>query len=180
MIFKETSIPGAFEITFQKFEDNRGAFVKTWNEKLFLDAGISFRSLESFYSISGKDVLRGMHFQIPPYQHAKLVHCPVGAILDVLLDLRTDSPAYGSFVAVELSEKNNKALLIPEGCAHGFLSLTENAMTVYQVSSIHYLPADQGILWNSFGMDWPAVSPVVSARDSAFPEFNNFRSTFTL
>jgi dTDP-4-dehydrorhamnose 3,5-epimerase/CDP-3, 6-dideoxy-D-glycero-D-glycero-4-hexulose-5-epimerase len=180
MIFDKTNIPGVYEILFRKFEDTRGVFVKTWNSELFSDNGVSFQSLESFYSISAKDVLRGMHFQLPPYQHAKLVYCPIGSILDVILDIRIDSPAFGKCVAIELSETNNKAIYLPEGCAHGFLSLSDNSMTVYQVSTIHSPAADQGILWNSFGFNWPIDSPLISSRDSEFPEFQMFNSPFKL
>lgn len=119
-----------------------------------------------------------MHFQLPPHQHAKIVCCPQGAILDVLLDLRKDSNTYGHFFSAELSAANHQALYIPEGFAHGFQSLTDNAMTLYLVSSAYQSDADTGILYNSFGMNWPGANQIISDRDLSFPAFTGWRSPF--
>ena len=119
-----------------------------------------------------------MHFQLPPYQHAKIVFCPHGAILDVIIDLRKDSPTYKQYFHQELSEKNHKAFFIPEGFAHGFKALTENAMTYYLVSSEYHKESDTGIRYDSFGFDWDVKSPIISPRDLSFSSLENFQSPF--
>lgn len=119
-----------------------------------------------------------MHFQMPPYQHSKIVYCPVGAILDVILDLRKGSATFGEFHAQELSESNHLAYYIPEGFAHGFKALTEGAMTYYLVSSVYNKDADTGIRWDSFGFNWDCASPIISARDISFESLKCFQSPF--
>ncbi len=119
-----------------------------------------------------------MHFQLPPHQHSKIVFCPHGAILDVIVDLRRDSPTYGQHFAEELSAANHKAYFIPEGCAHGFKALTEDAMTYYLVSSEYNKDADTGIAYNSFGFDWGVASPIISERDKTFPALGAWESPF--
>jgi len=171
-------LPGAQVIDLPAFADNRGAFVKTFNDSLFRESGICFGLKESYFSVSAKDVIRGMHFQTPPHQHAKIVFCPVGAILDVIVDLRKGSPAYGQHYAQVLSAENHKAYYIPEGFAHGFKSLTEGAVTYYLVSSEYSQPHDTGILYNSIGFDWQLQEPVISARDLSFPALEAFDSPF--
>ena len=109
-----------------------------------------------------------MHFQTEPHAQAKPVYCPHGAILDVILDMRKDSPSYGKYFAAELSAENGHSLFIPEGFAHGFLALTEGAVTSYLLNKEHQPEADTGILWNSFGFEWPVENPIVSERDRGF------------
>lgn len=123
-------------------------------------------------------MIRGMHFQTPPAQHAKIVFCPVGEILDVVLDLRKNSPTFGQHFSQILSAENHLALYIPEGCAHGFRALTEGAMTFYLVSSVHNPAHDKGIRWDSFGFDWGAEAPVMSERDGSFPQMQDYDSPF--
>ncbi|RYD50878.1 MAG: dTDP-4-keto-6-deoxy-D-glucose epimerase [Sphingobacteriales bacterium] len=165
-------------LTLPHFTDLRGSFTKTFHEDTLQAAGIEFTLRESYYSVSGKDVIRGMHFQTPPAQHAKIVFCPVGKILDVVLDLRKHSSTYGQHFSQVLSAENHLALYIPEGCAHGFRALTEGAMTFYLVSSVHSPAHDSGIRWDSFGFDWGAETPVMSERDQTFPEWTDFNSPF--
>ncbi|MCC6185846.1 MAG: dTDP-4-dehydrorhamnose 3,5-epimerase family protein [Chitinophagaceae bacterium] len=165
-------------IQLPHFADTRGQFVKSFNDQLFQGFGINFQLKESYYSFSGKDVIRGMHFQLPPHQHAKIVFCPVGKILDVALDLRKDSPKYGQAFAQILSSENNKAYYIPEGFAHGFKALTEGALTYYLVSSGYHPASDTGIAYNSFGFDWECALPIMSERDTSFINFNDFESPF--
>src|SRR5690606_13081200 len=129
--FESLPLDGAFEITLPVFTDERGAFRKVFNDDLFRDQGIHFELRESYYSLSAGSVIRGMHFQLPPYQHSKIVYCPVGRILDVIVDLRNRSSSYGAHYATELSADNARAIYIPEGFAHGFLSLTAGAVTAY-------------------------------------------------
>lgn len=176
--FEETPLKGVFTITLPAFFDVRGSFVKPYNEEAFLEAGISFQLRESYFSFSKKDVIRGMHFQLPPHQHSKIVYCPNGAILDVIIDLRKGSPTYGQYYAQELSAENHKAYFIPEGFAHGFKALTDNAMTYYLVSSGYNKESDTGILYNSLGFDWGIENPVISERDLSFTSLTEFASPF--
>ena len=158
--------------------DARGSFVKTFNESALSGHGISFTLAESYFSISKKDVIRGMHFQLPPWQHSKIVFCPVGAILDVIVDLRKNSPTYRQHYAHELSADNHMAYYIPEGFAHGFKSLTDGAMTYYLVSSGYSKEHDTGIRYDSIGFDWGVKEPVISTRDLSFVGMGEFESLF--
>ncbi len=165
-------------LSLPHFTDLRGSFTKVFHEDSLREKGIDFTLRENYYSISGKDVIRGMHFQTPPAQHAKIVFCPVGEILDVVLDLRKNSPTFGQHFSQILSAENHLALYIPEGCAHGFRALTEGAMTFYLVSSVHNPAHDKGIRWDSFGFDWGAEAPVMSERDGSFPQMQDYDSPF--
>lgn len=176
--FQSLPLAGAFRFIMPAFNDDRGDFVKIFQEPLFREANIHFELKESYFSLSRKEVIRGMHFQLPPFQHSKIVFCTRGAILDVLLDLRKSSDTYGSHFAAELSEDNHCGLFIPEGFAHGFKALTENAMTGYLVSSAYNKASDTGIRWDSFGMDWQSADPVISSRDRSFVPFPDFSSPF--
>jgi dTDP-4-dehydrorhamnose 3,5-epimerase len=159
---------GAYLIHLFRVEDERGVFFKPFNRDLFLAAGIDFEPRESICSVSGKNVLRGMHFQKQPHAQAKLVYCPHGAILDVILDIRPESATYGQYYSIELSAQNGLSLYIPEGFAHGFLSLSDMALTSYLMNREYAPDADSGILWNSFGFDWPVRNPLISERDQGF------------
>lgn len=165
-------------IDLPAFEDARGLFVKTFNDDLFQSMGIHFQLKESYFSISTKDVIRGMHFQMPPHQHAKIVFCPIGAIIDVALDLRKNSPTYGQCFPQLLSAENHKAYYIPEGFAHGFKSLTQDSLTYYLVSSGYNPACDSGIAFDSFGFDWECKEPIMSDRDKNFIGLDNFESPF--
>lgn len=169
---------GAFLIDLPAFGDNRGSFIKVFQHHFFEQEGISFQLQESYFSLSGKDVIRGMHFQLPPHDHAKIVCCPSGAILDVIVDLRKQSPTYGQHYATELSAANHRAYYIPSGFAHGFKALTEQAMTCYLVSSEHSKEHDTGIRFDSFGLDWDCPQPVLSERDLSFSPLADFDSPF--
>lgn len=166
--FDTIPLAGAYLITLPSSADDRGKFVKTFHDTTLKENGINFTLRESYFSISNKDVIRGMHFQLPPHQHAKVVFCPQGAILDVIVDLRKDSATYGQYFAHELSAANNKAYYIPEGFAHGFKSLTDDAITYYLVSSEYNQQSDTGISYDSIGFDWGVVNPILSARDQSF------------
>ncbi len=169
---------GAKLITMPASRDARGSFVKTYHQTMFAQAGVHFTLRESYYSFSHKDVIRGMHFQLPPHQHSKVVFCPVGAIMDVIVDLRRASATYGHHYAAELSAANNKACFIPEGFAHGFRALTDNAMTCYLVSSEYNAAHDTGIRYDSIGYDWQVAAPILSARDLSFGALKDFVSPF--
>lgn len=178
MIFEPLPLKGAFLVTFPAPTDNRGLFVKTFHDTTFRSHGVGFELKESYFSISKKNVIRGMHFQTPPYHHSKVVFCPQGAILDVIVDLRKDSPTYGQHYAHELSQKNHKGYFIPEGFAHGFKALTDDAMTYYLVSSEHNKAHDTGIRFDSLGIDWGMGDHIVSERDMSFETFSSFNSPF--
>lgn len=168
MIIKQTPLDGVFEIENKKFEDHRGIFVKTFNSDIFGEKGLEIDFKESFYSISQKDVVRGMHYQLPPHDHVKLVYVTDGEILDVALDIRKNSVTYGKHYFTKLSRENSKSLYISKGFAHGFLTLSKSATVVYLTSTIHSPESDSGIHWNSFGFDWGITMPIISQRDSDF------------
>jgi dTDP-4-dehydrorhamnose 3,5-epimerase len=171
-------LQGACIIEFPSSQDNRGVFVKTFHDSSLRSAGIEFQLRESYFSISHKDVIRGMHFQLPPHQHSKIVFCPQGAILDVIVDLRKYSLTYGQHHACVLSANNHLGYYIPEGFAHGFKSLSNDAITYYLVSSEYSKEHDTGVRYDSIGYDWQMENPIVSARDLSFGRLDEFESTF--
>jgi len=173
-----TELAGLHVIRPRVFEDARGSFVKTFHAPAFQEAGLPFEPQEEFFSTSAKNVLRGMHFQLPPAAHAKLVYCVAGRVLDVVLDLRKSSPTFSRSHARELNDKNRELLFIPIGFAHGFLALEDGATMVYQTSTVHSPAQDAGIRWNSFRFDWPVKTPVLSERDRKFPALRDFPSPF--
>jgi dTDP-4-dehydrorhamnose 3,5-epimerase len=175
--FISLEIPGTFLVNNFTAADDRGVFVKTYHEEKFAAQGIACHFTESYYSVSHQNVIRGMHFQLPPYQHEKMVYVTAGKILDVILDIRTASPTYGKYISLEL-KGGGDSVFIPKGCAHGFMALTPDATVVYNVTSLYNAEADTGILYNSFGFSWPVSTPVLSARDRNFVAFNNFKSPF--
>ncbi len=173
-----TELPGLQIIRPRIFQDARGSFVKTYHRDVFRELGLNFEPREEFFSTSAKNVLRGMHFQLPPTAHAKLVYCITGRVLDVVLDLRKDSPTFGRSYGRELSAVNREMFFIPSGFAHGFLALEDNATMVYQTSTVHSPTHDAGVRWDSFDFDWPVKNPVLSDRDQKFPPLREFNSPF--
>ena len=133
---------------------------------------------ETYYSVSERHVLRGMHFQVPPQQHAKLVYCVQGAVLDVTVDLRRDSLSFGRSFSIELDGDDPCGIYIPEGFAHGFLTLSAQAILSYFVTSIYAPDCDSGIRWNSIGFDWPQRDVILSERDAGFLAIADFESPF--
>ena len=162
------------------FTDNRGLFVKTFHDTTLQEDGVDFQLKESYFSISKKDVIRGLHFQLPPHQHSKIVFCPKGAILDVMVDLRKDSPTYRQCATQVLSAENHCAFYIPEGFAHGFKALTDDAMTYYLVSSEYHKDSDTGVRYDIIGLDWEVTNPILSERDLSFPLLADFFSPFKM
>jgi dTDP-4-dehydrorhamnose 3,5-epimerase len=173
-------LQGAFLITLPFSTDHRGSFTKTFHDANLRASGITFQLKESYYSFSKAGVIRGMHFQLPPHQHSKVVFCPQGAILDVIVDLRADADTYGQCYATVLSADNHKAYFIPEGFAHGFKALTDDAMTYYLVSSEYSKDHDTGIRYDSLDFDWEVDNPIISARDLSFPTLAHFQSPFRM
>ena len=180
LLFRSIAAPlvGVKLLEPRRFSDERGSFIKTYHEAAWREAGIDFDMKEEYHSVSHRGVLRGMHFQTPPHDHAKVVYCPHGRVKDVLLDLRRNSPTFGQSLARELSAENRMIVVIPAGIAHGFLSLDENSILVYKTGTVHSPEHDAGIRWDSFGFEWGHSAPVVSSRDAAFPSFANFSSPF--
>lgn len=176
--FTESKLSGCFVIQFPVAHDYRGHFVKTIQRSVFEAQGLEADFKECFYSTSYENVLRGMHFQTPPSDHAKLVYCTAGAIYDMALDLRVGSPTYGQYEVYELSSNASNAVYLPRGIAHGFYAREAPAIMVYHVTSEHDPAHDEGIRWNSFGAVWPTDTPIVSPRDAAFVSLKDFKSPF--
>lgn len=173
-----TSIPGCTEIRPRIHRDARGRFVKVFHRQAFAAAGLNTEYPEEFYSVSCRGVIRGLHFQLPPMDHIKLVYCVAGEVQDAVLDLRQGSPAYGRYALIELSADVGNMVYIPRGLAHGFCTLSETATLVYKISSVYSPTHDCGVRWNSAGIPWAATEPVLSERDCTHPPFWTFRSPF--
>lgn len=173
-----TILEGCAEVRLQPHRDARGLFLKTYHETTFRDLGLGTTWREEFISTSSKGVIRGMHFQVPPHQHAKFVVCLAGRVLDVALDLRAGSPTYGRCAAVELSAEMANGLYVPEGFAHGFLALEDGSTLHYKVSSMHEPEYDWGLRWDGIGFDWPVTEPILSARDTTFGTLADFQTPF--
>jgi dTDP-4-dehydrorhamnose 3,5-epimerase/CDP-3, 6-dideoxy-D-glycero-D-glycero-4-hexulose-5-epimerase len=170
-------LSGCYLIGCDSFEDLRGTFVKTYHENSYRELGITFTMREEYRSVSKKDVIRGMHFQSPPFEHEKIISCFQGGILDVLLDLRKGD-GYGRIASVELCGGDGRLIYIPKGIAHGFLSLESNSLMLYKTSNIHMPEHDCGVRWDSFGFDWGIEDPIVSSRDQQHVEFNKLKTVF--
>jgi dTDP-4-dehydrorhamnose 3,5-epimerase len=173
-------LPNTYLIKLNRSNDERGSFVKTFNRSSL--GGISpevgnFDFQEEFYSISNENVLRGMHFQLPPHQHDKIVYCASGVVCDVLLDLRSGEN-YGKYFTFCLNSEIPEILFIPEGVAHGFMSLSNNSLMVYKTSSEYSPEHDFGIHYNTFGYTWINQEPIVSTRDQKHIDFSKFKSPF--
>jgi len=178
MYIEETFIPGLKLIHLNKFIDNRGSFIKVFNEDFFAENGLETNFKESYYSISAKNVIRGMHFQVPPFEHTKLVYLNQGKIVDVVLDIRKTSATFGQHFSINLDTENPILIYIPVGCAHGFLSMEDNSIVTYLQTSVYNPKCDSGIKFDSFGMDWKLTNHSISSRDNSFLNLNQFNSPF--
>lgn len=170
--FRKLSIPDVILITSEVFKDERGFFMETYKKSIFEKAGIQESFMQDNYSRSQKNVLRGLHYQIPPMEQAKLVRCVKGEVFDVVVDIRKDSPYYGKWIGDYLSEENKSMLYIPSGFAHGFLVLSEEADIVYKASKEYSCQHERGILWKdpSIAIEWPLKGePVLSEKDKKLP-----------
>lgn len=168
-LIESEPLPGVYVIKYPRFVDDRGLFLKGYNRVQFQDIGILFEPAEQFLSCSALGVLRGMHFQTGTSAHEKLVICPIGKVLDVVVDVRPTSKHFNQPISVELSGESPRALFIGKGYAHGFLSLTDNAWMQYFTSTVHDPGQDTGVLWSSIAFNWPIKNPILSARDSVHP-----------
>ena len=180
MNITKTDIQGLIIIEPQIFKDSRGAFFESWNAKKFKQLGINEDFVQDNQSVSSKGVLRGLHFQNPPYAQAKLVRVLKGSVLDVAVDLRKNSTTYGMHVSVILSEENNKSFFIPKGFAHGFLSLEDNTVFSYKCSGYYNKESEGSLLWNDedLKIDWQIDNPLVSEKDLQADLFKNFKTKF--
>lgn len=174
MKFHQTEIPGAFVVDLEAREDNRGFFARTWCRSEFERHGLNADVVQANMSYNARrGTLRGMHFQVAPHAEAKLVRCTRGAIFDVIVDLRPDSSTYRRWVGVELSADNRRALYIPEGCAHGFMTLEDHTDVMYQVTASYAPGAEGGVRYDdpAFGIEWPLPVAVISDKDTAWEDF---------
>jgi len=164
-------------IELSKIDDKRGYFIKSFN-KSEADKPIPFEIYEQFYTHSIKNVLRGFHFQHPPYEQAKIIHCIQGEILDVIIDIRKNTKNYGKIYSYYLSSKNPSALYIPATFAHAFLCVSDNCLVNYNLNNEYSSKLESGISWESVDFSWPIKKPIVSDRDKSFVDFKNFESPF--
>jgi len=166
--FSETLLNGVFIVEQDVNKDIRGSLVKNYHRESFEKAGLEADFKESYYTRSKEDVIRGMHFQIPPHDHCKLVTVIQGTIVDVILDLRENSSTFKHYIAIELSRENRKSIYIPRGCAHGFGVLSDTAVAFYMVTTQYAPDHDSGIRFDSFGYKWEINQPILSERDKSF------------
>lgn len=180
MQIKETKIPGLLIIKPQVFEDSRGYFFESHSELKLKEAGVDVKFVQDNESKSQKGVLRGMHFQHPPYTQGKLVRVIKGAVLDVAIDLRVGSPTYGQWDSIVLSEDNKLMYWVPEGFAHGFLTLENDTIFFYKCTKLYNKEAEGSIRWNDpeLGIKWGTNKPILSEKDKTTPLFKDLKSPF--
>jgi dTDP-4-dehydrorhamnose 3,5-epimerase len=172
MIFHGTKLPGAFEIHLDPRADDRGFFARTWCKKEFKSHGLNPELVQCSTSFNTrKGTLRGLHYQAPTHAETKLVRCIRGAIYDVVVDLRPQSPTFKEWIAVLLTDKKRNMVYVPEGCAHGFLTLEDESEVFYQISEFYDAESSRGVRWDdpAFQITWPAKLEVISERDRTYP-----------
>ena len=174
MTFTETAIAGAYVVDVERFEDERGFFARAWGAADFDGRGLASRLAHISLSVNRRaGTLRGLHYQAPPFAEVKIVRCTRGAIYDVAVDLRRGSPTYLQWTGMELSPANQRMLYIPDGCAHGFLTLADDSEMLYLISA-EYSPAHaRGVRWNdpAFGIRWPGEVRVINERDRTYADY---------
>lgn len=174
MILVETPLDGAFVIELERLEDERGFFARTWCREEFEACGLNPRIVQCSVSFNRhKGTLRGMHYQLPPFAEAKLVRCTAGAIDDVIIDMRPESPTFKRHFRARLSRDNHRMLYVPEGFAHGFQTLEHHTEVFYQMSQIYSPEHARGVRYNdpAFGIEWAVVDPVMNDRDRNYANF---------
>lgn len=182
MPFVKTDFPGLLIFEPEVFEDSRGYFFESYNEQTFAAEGLSIKFVQDNQAKSSYGVIRGLHFQLNPYSQTKLIRVLSGAILDVVVDLRKGSPAFGQVYALELTEENKKQLLVPRGFAHGYSVLSETAEVMYKCDAFYHKASEGGILYNdpALNIDWkiPADKAIISDKDIRYPGINESTSNF--
>lgn len=176
----KTSIDGLLIIKPDVFKDERGYFFESYNKERFAKAGLNMDFVQDNESKSDKGVLRGLHFQKPPYAQGKLVRVIKGSVMDVAVDLRKESPTYGKWESVVLTEENKLQFWIPEGFAHGFVALEDNTIFNYKCTNVYNKESEGSILWNDpdINISWNIDNPILSEKDKISPLFKNFKSPF--
>lgn len=176
----ESYIKGLFVIKPNVFEDDRGYFFESYNKNSFKQVGLDLDFVQDNQSLSQKGVLRGLHFQNPPHAQGKLVRVITGAVLDVAVDIRSNSPTYGKWFGEELTEQNKWMMYIPEGFAHGFLTLQNNTIFSYKCTNFYNKNSEDCILWNDkdLNINWNVTSPLLSEKDLQGKIFKDFKSIF--
>lgn len=178
MHIQQTKLIDCYEIIPDVFHDERGRLIKTFHHDAFAAHHLQTRFAEQYYSYSKKRVLRGLHFQLPPHQHIKLVTCIWGQIVDAVVDLRVGSPTFGQFELFDLRAEKGNMVYIPAGMAHGFYVVSESAVVVNNASTLYSAEHDCGIRWDSVGIPWEDEHPVVSQKDRSLVPFPLFSSPF--
>lgn len=174
MRFQETELAGAYLISLEAAEDQRGYFARTFCRKEFADQGLNTEIAQCSISFNArKSTLRGMHYQVVPAAETKLVQCVRGSIYDVIIDLRPESETYCHWIGVDLIEGSRCLLYIPEGFAHGFQTLEDNTAIYYQISAFYAPQYARGVRWNdpAFAINWPLANPIISEKDRQLPDF---------
>lgn len=174
MEFIKTPLGGTFVLEMERLDDDRGFFARSWCKKEFESHGLNPDLVQCSVSFNKRrGTLRGMHYQVKPYEEAKLVRCTMGAIWDVIVDMRLDSPTFKKWFATELSAENRRMLYIPEGFAHGFLTLENHSEVFYQISEFYHPECARGVRWNdpAFNIEWPDATPVINDRDMSYLDF---------
>lgn len=176
----ETGFKGLYAIEPAVFEDKRGYFFESWNKEKFKEAGLDQNFLQDNQSMSGAHVLRGLHFQLPPWEQGKLVRVITGAVVDVVVDLRKGEPTYGQHFKYIITAEKKNMLWIPPGFAHGFLTLEENTIFFYKCTQVYNRESEASIAWfdPDLKIDWGITEPLVSEKDKVAPLFRDFNSPF--
>ena len=180
MEFIKTTFEGLIIIKPKIFSDERGYFFESFNKPEFAQAGINIEFVQDNQSLSQINVLRGLHFQCPPFEQGKLVRVLNGSVLDVVVDIRKNSPTYGKYFSIILTEKEKNMLYIPPGFAHGFLTLENNTVFSYKCTNVYNKSSEDAILWNdpTLGISWGVTNPVISEKDRKAQTFSTFKSPF--
>ena len=181
MVITESKIDGLFIIEPRVFEDTRGIFYETFNEKIFIEkTGLDLNFCQDNESISKKNVLRGLHYQNPPFAQGKLVRVVSGRVIDIVVDIRKSSKTYGQYESIELSADNKKQFWIPPGFAHGFVALEDNSIFNYKCTNYYNPVSEATIQWNDpiLNIDWQINSPIISEKDQKGIDFTTFVSEF--
>jgi len=175
-----TSIPDCIIIEPRVFGDDRGYFYESWNKESFHEAGLDMDFVQDNQSMSMKGVLRGLHFQAPPFAQGKLVRVIQGSVIDVAVDIRKSSPSFGKHVAVELSGDNKRMFWVPEGFAHGFLTLEDHTIFSYRCTDVYNKESEGSLNWNDpeLNIDWNISDPILSEKDQIAPLLADFNSPF--
>jgi len=175
MKFVETAVAGAWLVELEPLVDHRGFFARVWSDDAFAERGLTTRFVQCNTAYSQRaGTVRGLHYQVQPFADAKLIRCIRGAVFDVIVDVRPESPTYLRWWGVKLSEDNRRLLYVPPGCAHGYQALCDDTEVMYPVSAPYAASAERGVRWDDplFGIEWPdTVDRLVSAKDAAWPDF---------